>query len=293
MGQWYRTPNALPRVPDPPLSSIQRHHALRCASRVTNDTTDGDLTLNKKNNVNDEMKRRPARRAEPAARLTKPQLRIERIYQALRREICLLDLPPGTVLREQDLADRFEVSRTPIRHVLGRLANDGLVESRQGVGTTVTTLDKAEVFDIYLVRAALAEVIGESDPAPATAELLESLRALSRRCGAIVKRKDVRGYGEINLDFHVVLYTVVRNRPLRDVSDRLFYQTARVWFQVLPEMSWERAVRDLQDEIDEIEDAMERNDPKAIGYIHRNHINKTLVLMRRIFERWSDAAPAA
>ena len=64
--------------------------------------------------------------------LTKPQARIERIYQTLRRQICLLDYAPGTVLREQDLAGQFDVSRTPIRHVLNRLALDGLVESRQG-----------------------------------------------------------------------------------------------------------------------------------------------------------------
>ena len=70
--------------------------------------------------------------------LTKPQARSERIYQAIRRQICLLDFPPGTVLREQDLAEQYEVSRTPIRHVLNRLAVDGLVDSRQGVGTTVT-----------------------------------------------------------------------------------------------------------------------------------------------------------
>ncbi|MCZ7598813.1 MAG: GntR family transcriptional regulator [Gammaproteobacteria bacterium] len=158
-------------------------------------------------------------------------MRIERIYQNLRREICLLDLPPGLVLREQDLADRFNVSRTPIRNVLGRLTADGLVESRQGVGTTVTTLDTRDVLDIYFVRATLSEAIGDSQPHPPASDTLHALEELSRRCDTLRGEAAVRRYGEINLELHSHIFSIVGNRPLREISDRLFYQTARIWFQ--------------------------------------------------------------
>ncbi len=65
----------------------------------------------------------------------------ERIYSEVRDRICLLAYPPGTVLREGELALEFGVSRTPIREVLHRLSFDGLVAAKNGVGSIVTSLD--------------------------------------------------------------------------------------------------------------------------------------------------------
>lgn len=213
--------------------------------------------------------------------LTKPQVRIERIYQALRRQICLLDFPPGTVLREQDLAEQFHVSRTPIRHVLNRLSMDGLVESRQGVGTTVTTIELEDLQDIYYVRAILAQAIGDSDPVAPGPDVFETLDELAQRCGALGSEVDLRAFGEINIGLHSQILTIIRNRPLRELSDRLFYQTARIWFQILPRVSWERAVLELRQEIDEVRQALDRNDLKAVGLIHRNRLSTVMLLLRQ------------
>ncbi len=225
----------------------------------------------------------PARKKRKSApRLTKPQARIERIYQALRRQICLLDMPPGAVIREQDLADRFEVSRTPIRHVLSRLATDGLVESRQGVGTTVTTLNNTDLIDIYYVRAVLAEAIGDSNPVAPPPEVIASLDTLVKRCAGLGTETDIRAFGEINIEMHSNIFSIVRNRPLREMSDQLFFQTARIWFQILPRITWGRAVSELSDEIDQVRQAMIRGDLRAVGLIHRNHIFTVLVLLRQL-----------
>jgi DNA-binding GntR family transcriptional regulator len=219
-----------------------------------------------------------------ARALTKPQARIERIYQALRRQICLLDFPPGTVLREQDLATQFDVSRTPIRHVLNRLAVDGLVESRQGVGTTVTTIEFKDLLDIYYVRATLAEAIGDSEPVPPGAEVFDALDELGAKCDAIGGEVNLRAFGEINIGLHSQILTIIRNRPLREVSDRLFYQTARIWFQILPRFSWERAVMELRHEIEEVRQAMSRNDLKAVGLVHRNRLSTVMILLHQVLQ---------
>lgn len=225
------------------------------------------------------MRKPPSRRA-----LTKPQARIERIYRDMRRRICLLDLPPGKVLREQDLAEEFEVSRTPIRHVLMRLSQDGLVESRQGVGTTVTTIGFEDLLDIYYVRAVLAEAIGDSDPVSPAPEVFDVLHQIAQRCARIGDEVDLRAFGEINIDLHSQILTIIRNRPLREESDRLFYQTARIWFQILPRFDWRRAVLELQQEIDEVHQAMARNDLKAVGLIHRNRLSTVMILLRQILD---------
>lgn len=214
--------------------------------------------------------------------LTKPQARIERIYQDIRRKICLLDYAPGRVLREQDLAEEFGVSRTPIRHVLNRLAVDGLVESRQGVGTTVTTIEFKDLLDVYYVRATLAEAIGDSEPVAPAPEVFEALNGLSERCGLLSGKVNLRGFGEINIGLHSQILTIIRNRPLRETSDRLFYQTARIWFQILPRFSWDRAVLELRQEIEEVRDALTRNDLKAVGLIHRNRLSTVMILLQKV-----------
>lgn len=220
---------------------------------------------------------------------TKPQVRIERIYQALRRQICLLDFPPGTVLREQDLASQFEVSRTPIRHVLNRLAMDGLVESRQGVGTTVTTIDFKDLLDIYFVRATLAESIGDSEPQDPGPDVFDALDALAAKCDQLGDEVDLRTFGEINIGLHSQILGIIRNRPLREISDRLFFQTARIWFQILPRFSWERAVMELRHEIEEVRQTMSRNDLKAVGLVHRNRLSTVMILLQQVLDEEGDA----
>lgn len=67
------------------------------------------------------------------------------MVEAMRRDICLADPTAAMVLHETRLAERFGVSRTPVRQALQRLAYERLVETRSGVGTTVTLLEPASV----------------------------------------------------------------------------------------------------------------------------------------------------
>src|SRR3954466_8788246 len=90
--------------------------------------------------------------------------RFERIYSILRDRICLLDYAPGSHLSEEELAQEFEVSRTPVRRVLARLEAAGLVPSVHGVGTMVTDVDIEELQQVYHLRLELALLIGKLSP---------------------------------------------------------------------------------------------------------------------------------
>src|SRR5690349_19113786 len=98
--------------------------------------------------------------------LTIARERFERIYGMIRDRICLVEYVPGVRLAEEDLAKEFGVSRTPIRRVLSRLEAEGLLESRHGVGTFVTTIDFGNLMQLYQFRMELAELIGKLDPLP-------------------------------------------------------------------------------------------------------------------------------
>jgi DNA-binding GntR family transcriptional regulator len=77
------------------------------------------------------------------------------VFDLLRREIVSSALPPGSPLSEHALAERFGVSRTPIRESLLRLAEEGLVQIVPQVGTFVTRISLAKVYEAHFIREAL------------------------------------------------------------------------------------------------------------------------------------------
>ncbi|MDP7517667.1 MAG: GntR family transcriptional regulator [Arenicellales bacterium] len=87
---------------------------------------------------------------------TKPtNLLIDVVYSSLRDLIVSNALPAGQKLVDRDLAELLEVSRTPIREALGRLAMTGLVEKRPRRGYYVSQFSVDEVKDLYEYRKML------------------------------------------------------------------------------------------------------------------------------------------
>src|SRR5213080_3852551 len=97
------------------------------------------------------------------------------IARVLEDEIVGGLIPPGTVLRQEQLSERFKVSRTPIREALRRLAALGLVSFEPNRGVRVRTVSREELYEAFLVRAELeslaTEVAAEKIDDEALAEL--------------------------------------------------------------------------------------------------------------------------
>ncbi len=83
----------------------------------------------------------------------------EPIYQQLKKEIVVLKIKPGTMLREIDIAERFHISRTPVRDVFARLERDNLVEVVSQKGTYVTKINVDDVAEIMYIRKTIEEDI--------------------------------------------------------------------------------------------------------------------------------------
>ncbi|MDI5789234.1 GntR family transcriptional regulator [Bacillus licheniformis] len=68
----------------------------------------------------------------------------EEVYQTLKRAIVHLELKPEERLHDQELAEQFGISRTPVREALKRLEDEGLVEAVPGSATRVAPLNREE-----------------------------------------------------------------------------------------------------------------------------------------------------
>jgi DNA-binding GntR family transcriptional regulator len=85
--------------------------------------------------------------------------RASMVYRALRRAIIEQALEPGAKLPEDAIGERFGVSRTLVRHALGRLAGEGLVELRRNHGAAVAKPSWDEARDIFAVRLGLERLV--------------------------------------------------------------------------------------------------------------------------------------
>src|SRR5688572_7661022 len=126
----------------------------------------------------------------------------DEIALALEDDIVSGRVEPGEVLRQEQLSERFGVSRTPIREALRRLAAQGLVSFTPNRGVRVRTLSRDELREAFLVRAELEslatalavprfdeEGLAELEAAERRfADLTAELRAIARERGKTQSR---------------------------------------------------------------------------------------------------------
>lgn len=202
------------------------------------------------------------------------------VYEEVRERICLLRYPPGTLLRETELAKEFNVSRTPIREVLQRLEVEDFVETKNGVGTIVTGVDFKAFKDVYNLRLKLAELIGQLSPNPCTDAHISEMGDLLERARALTEARDTEEFWRINHERQRIIASLIGNTALRRMYDLFYYQTARVWFQLVVDM-WPEQVDALCTELGDLIRAMKSGDTQAVAYVERNHLSFYMTLIGR------------
>ena len=206
--------------------------------------------------------------------------RFDRLYKTLRDRICLLDYPPGTRLREEALAKEFSVSRTPLRRVLGWLESQGLLKSVHGVGTIVTDVDVVALTQVYQLRMELAELLGRLSPIPPSDETLALFRDLHERSEILARRPNPRAFAVLNMDFFNALLRLTANEPLREISERLYLQTSRIWLKTFNHKDLGEEIAVFSREVADILAAVEIGDLEAAGLIRRSHISMSFTRLR-------------
>ena len=154
----------------------------------------------------------PAPRA-PAARALADELHrrdgVSRAYQELRRLIVWGQLPPGSRISERILADRLELSRTPVRSALHRLEQEGFVAShgagreRRLIVAPLTMHDGQEVFTIVGHLEGLAARTAAELPTPRRKALVLQLRTVNAALATQARRKgNSTRFFDLDIEFH-------------------------------------------------------------------------------------------
>jgi DNA-binding GntR family transcriptional regulator len=151
--------------------------------------------------------------------MTSESTKADEIALVIEEAIVSGELAPGTLLRQEQLSERFAVSRTPIREALRRLDALGLVDFHPNRGVRVRTLSRAELHEAFLVRAELEALATELASGKMTSDDLLELEAAERRFSRLTQEVRARDPGEerrsimgdwvrANHAFHDVIYRV-------------------------------------------------------------------------------------
>ena len=197
------------------------------------------------------------------------QKRAEMLRDRLEDEILTGRLRPGTRLEEVTLAERYGVSRTPIREALLQLSASGLIVNRPRRGAIVAEVGPRTLFEMFEVMAELEALCASLAARRATREDLAALRAAHEICQAALNSDDPDHYFRENETFHELIRQIARNQFLLEQASQL-HKRLRPYRRL--QLRARNRLASSYDEHDAIVAAIAKGDEQAAATAMRDHI---------------------
>jgi DNA-binding GntR family transcriptional regulator len=196
----------------------------------------------------------------------------EQIANRLRDMIIQNQMSPGDRIREREICKELQVSRTPLREALHKLASECLIDLIPNCGAVITSPSADEIADMLQVLGVLEAFAGERACELITQEELGEIKALHYEMLAAFSRSDRLQYFKLNQRIHLALVKAARSETLLSLHSRLNARLYRIRYQSnLKNEQWGGAV----EEHDNIMAALEERDAKKLSDILRRHLEST------------------
>jgi DNA-binding GntR family transcriptional regulator len=183
---------------------------------------------------------------------------------------------PGSRLVESELADRFGVSRTPIREALQRLETQSLL-TRDGRSLIVASLDHSQLSELYVVRGALEGLAARLAARHSTPEELAVLRDMLETDRKLINDPDAMS--RANRRFHKQIHLASHNRFLVQQLDLVHRSMALL---ASTSIAVEGRPTDTLEEHERIVKAIENGDGDAADKALRDHISQAFIIRLRL-----------
>ena len=200
-------------------------------------------------------------------------------YDLLLEAIESGSLSPGARLREAELAQRFSISRTPVREALKRLETQGLISHEPHHGSVVARIDYGQICELYLMREILEGAAAGLAARHATAVEIDVLYEMVARDRTLIGQP--QQLAEANRLFHIQLRNSARNRYLSQTLENFRLSLALLAGTALGAPG--RGSESI-DEHQALVDAIAARDASRAEEISRNHIRNALKTRIRLFD---------
>jgi DNA-binding GntR family transcriptional regulator len=164
-------------------------------------------------------------RTKPAER---HQTLREKILEMIRDAILKGTLKPGEKVAEPELAERFGISRTPIREAFRQLESEGYLTVIPRKGAVVTSFSERDVEEFYAIRSILEGYAARMAAEKLTDKDIDRLEAINNRLQQLAGKEDVKTFFRVHNDFHELFIKAAGNRKLLDFLNQLVMKFNRL-----------------------------------------------------------------
>jgi DNA-binding GntR family transcriptional regulator len=152
----------------------------------------------------------------------------EKILETIRDAILKGTLKPGERVSEPDLAERFGISRTPIREAFRQLESEGYLEVIPRKGAVVASLSERDIEEFYAIKILLEGFAARMAAENLSAKDLERLESINARLKQIAKEGDVKNFFRVHNEFHEVFIKAAGNEKLYEMINQLVMRFKRL-----------------------------------------------------------------
>jgi DNA-binding GntR family transcriptional regulator len=206
------------------------------------------------------------------------------VYDMLRDDILDLVLPPGSPIDEVQLAERFNMSRTPIREALVRLAGEGLVDTLPNRSTMVASIDFLNLHTFFDALTLMYRVTTRLAAQYHRPEDLVAIRAHQAEFAAAVAAQDALAMIATNRDFHAAIAEAGRNPYYTSLFYRLLDEGRRI-LRLYYQSFNDRLPQQYVDEHEEIIAAIEARDLLLADRLAKTHADQIVRQIQQLFAR--------
>ena len=135
----------------------------------------------------------------------------DKLISDIRNEVSSGILKPGDQLEVTALAERFGVSRTPIREAIRTLVESGVLETRPRKGSFIRVLSAKQLLDLFQVAAELEGMACRLAALSLTKENVEAIESGLAKCTQAAEFQNNVEYAMANLDFHTAIHNASGN----------------------------------------------------------------------------------
>ncbi|XEC96188.1 GntR family transcriptional regulator [Paenibacillus tarimensis] len=199
----------------------------------------------------------------------------DQVYDSIRESIVTLRLKPGSMVYENELADRLQVSRTPVREAIRLLLNEQLLDVLPQRGTRIARISERKVNDTRFIREHLE--LGAFREAARLwngekhGEVKATVIRLLEKQQSAADQKDIALFMQLDEAFHEAIIRITGNTTLLQVIYHMRGHLNRLRFLALTEFHhMDRVI----DEHKDLFSAIERNDETLAAERLERHLNK-------------------
>lgn len=216
---------------------------------------------------------RPDRQTDDSDTAATSSVASERVTAEIRTAILTSRFPPGSRIRQEELAEEFGTSRLPVREALRRLENEGLVILVPNSGAWVAKLDLKECIEIYKMREQLEPLAIREVTATLPTETLDRMDELA---GRMEQTTDSDEFLRLDREFHLLSYRSTDMHQLQRMIER-FWNSTQHYRRAFTAVVGTQGLTLAHYEHRLLIESLRRRDAEEAGRILYGHIRRTRI----------------